>query len=277
MQLFGRKWRVTVDRTEITDLDVAFAVERSVKPEPNTCELTIWNLNTEQRANLEELRPKKDALVGIPVKIEAGYESATTLIWLGDLREIETRRDGPDWVTTLRSGDGEKAIEAARVNLSFSLGTNPAVALRALSKAMGVGPGNLEFFVQKLLLAGNPLIGSQGLVFSGQASQQLTEWTRSLDMEWSVQDGALQFTERGKPVVGSAVLITTETGLIDQPTVDQDGIVYGTALMIPGLLPGALAVVKSKRVTGNYRLIQTRHYGDTAGSPWYVEFAGERY
>jgi hypothetical protein len=277
MRLFGRKWKVTIDRVLIEDLDVAFTIERSLKPEPNTCELTVWNLNTQQRAKLEELRPKKGSLVGIPVKIEAGYEVATTLIWLGDLRTVETRRIEADWVTTLGSGDGEKAIGEARINQSFGLGTNPTVALRALAKAMGVGPGNLEFFAQKLLLTGNPLIGSQGIVLSGSAPDQLTDWTRSLDLEWSVQDGALQFTDRGKPLIGSAILLTKETGLVDSPTVDQDGILYGTSLMVPGMLPGTLAVIKSDRVIGNYRLTQVRYQGDTAGTPWYADFAAERF
>jgi Spy/CpxP family protein refolding chaperone len=50
-------------------------VEKTHKPEPNKGELKIWNLSREQRAQIEEMRPKKGRTTGIPVLIEGGYKS----------------------------------------------------------------------------------------------------------------------------------------------------------------------------------------------------------
>lgn len=273
MELFGRKWAVTVGTTLVTALDVAFRIERSLKPEPNTCDLTIWNLNTQQRAILESLKPPKGSPIGIPTKIEAGYETAASTIWLGDLRSVESMRDGADWVTILGSGDGEVAVQTARVNQSFGMGTPVTAMLNILAASMKLGPGNLAMFAAA---ASASQLGQQGIVMSGSAADQLTEWTRSLGWEWSIQNSSLQFTQRGKPAPGLAVMLSSKTGLIGQPTVDQDGLLYATCLMIPGIMPGTLAVIASERVQGNYRIEQTVHYGDTAGEPWFVDIVAAR-
>jgi hypothetical protein len=278
MKLFGRKWSIVVDRLNVSDLDMSFTVEKTLKPEPNTCELNIWNLNEEHRAQLESLRPKKNALVGIPVKIEAGYDAATSLIWLGDLRTVESVKIDADWLTTLGCGDGEKAIKNARVNLSFNVGARVDTVLRGLAKAMGVGLGNTELFAARLLLSSlGAQIASQGLVVSGSAADQLTAWCRTLGLEWSIQDGALMFLEFGEPLPTQVLLLSPSTGLIGSPTVDNEGQLTVTMLMIPGVMPGSFLVLNSDRIKGNYRVISTKHTGDTFGTPWYIEVVAERY
>jgi hypothetical protein len=276
-RLFGRRWTITIDTIQVTELDMSFRCKKTIKPDPNTCELTVYNLNAVNRAHLEELRPKKDALVGIPVKIEAGYADAQSLIWLGDLRTVETKPDGSTWVTELSSGDGEKACKKARVSQSFGPATSPDTVLRALAHAMGIGVGNLEFFAQKQLFDSLARqITSQGLVISGSAAKHLTRWAKSSNLEWSIQDGALQFTDRGKPLPGKILLLNSETGLIGTPTVDNEGLLTVTMLMIPDVLPGSLLVLDSERIKGNYRIREAEYEGDTSGQPWYITAVCER-
>ena len=95
MKLWNRKFAVTVNRSRYTDIDCVFTVKKTLKPEPNTCELTLFNLNRERQAELEAIAPKgsKQATVGIPCEIEAGYEEGTSLLWRGDLRTVETTDD----------------------------------------------------------------------------------------------------------------------------------------------------------------------------------------
>ncbi len=277
MKLFGRRWSITIDKLQITELDMNFHVKKSIKPEPNTCDLTVFNLNPKQRATLEEIRPKKKDLVGIPVKIEAGYEEAQSLIWLGDLRTVETTLDGSEWVTDLSSGDGEKAKKKARVAQSFGPGTSPDTVLRALAHAMGIGVGNLEFFAQKQLFDSLARqIASQGIVLSGSAAAHLTRWAESSDLEWSIQDGAIQFTDRGKPLPGQVVLLNAGSGLIGTPSVDNEGLLTVKMLMIPDVIPGSLLVLDSERIKGNYRIQKADYEGDTTGTPWYITAICER-
>lgn len=279
MRLFGRKWAAQVGTLEVSDLDMAFRVVKTSKPEPNSCELSIFNLSERSRALLEELEPATESVDGIPVKIEAGYEEATSVIWLGDLRTVESSSDGPEWITTVGSGDGEAAIKTSRINESFGKATTGETVLRALARALGVGLGNLDLILPRI--AASPLAGtlaSQGLVLSGSAADQLTAITDALGLEWSIQDSTLQFLERGKPLVGQAVLLNSGTGLIEPaPSVDNEGLLTVRMLMIPGVNPGSLLVLDSKRIKGNYRIVTAVYEGDTSGEPWSITAEAERY
>jgi len=276
--LFGREARVTVGTTEFTSLDFAFEIEKTLKPKPNTCELTIWNLREDHIAELELLAPKtgKAAVTGIPCKIEAGYKDAVSQLWLGDLRTVETAIEGPDWVTKLSSGDGEKAWQNARLHVAYGPKTAIETALRAAARALGVGEGNLAKVVSKLKIAGSAVFPA-GTVVSGSASRELVEIARSADLEVSIQDGALQFLDRGKALAGQAIRLAPETGMIGSPTVDNKGILTVKSLIIPDLKPGAVVVVEGRRIKGNFRATKCVWSGDTAGEDWTITTEAERY
>jgi hypothetical protein len=276
--LFDRRATVTVDTIQFTALDFSFRIEKSLKPEPNTCELEIFNLSEEHAAKLELLAPKtgKAAVTGIPCKIEAGYKDSVSQLWLGDLRTVETVIDGPDRITRLSSGDGEKAWQNARLHVSYGPKTPIETALRAIVRALGVGEGNLGKVVSKLKIAGSALFPT-GAVVSGSAARELVDIARSADLEVSIQDGALQFLDRGKALSAQAIRLAPETGMIGSPTVDNEGLLTVESLIIPGLKPGALIVVEGKRVKGNFRATKCTWSGDTAGTDWKITTEAERY
>jgi len=276
--LFDRRVTVIVDTIEFTALDCAFNIEKSLKPEPNTCELSIWNLSAEHQAQLEQLSPRVggQAKVGIPCKIEAGYKDGVSLVWLGDLRTAETTYDDPSWVTKLSSGDGEKAWQHARNHVAYGPRTSIDVALRGIARALGVGEGNLSKVVQNLKVAGSAFWPS-GKVLSGAASRQLQDMARSADLEVSIQDGALQFINRGQAMAGQAIRLSEETGLIGSPSIDSDGVLTATMLMIPDVRPGAVVVIEAKRVKGNYRIEKATWSGDTSADNWFIDIEAKRY
>ncbi len=276
--LFRRAWRITVDTIEFTGLDVRFRVEKTLKLQPNTCELAIWNLSPDHMGQLEQLAPRAGAktTTGIPCRIEAGYEDSLSLIWLGDLRTVETTREGPDWVTTVSSGDGEKALQHARISVSYGPKTSLDVALRAMARALGVGEGNLSKVVAKLRQAGSAVYPA-GKVLTGPVVRHLEDFARSADLEVSIQDGALQFTDRGKALAGTALKLSEETGLIESPSVDQKGVLHAKMLMIPDVRPGTLVVLEAARVKGQFKITKAEYSGDTAGADWGIEIEAERH
>lgn len=274
--LFGREVTVTVDTIQFTGLDCAFTIEKTAKPEPNTCQLTIFNLNDDHRAQLEQIVPKrvKQASVGIPCRIEAGYTDSTAVIWQGDLRTVESTFVQPGWVTTLTSGDGEKSWKHARMHVSYGPKTPIETALRAMARALGVAEGNLSKVVSKLRVAGSAIFPT-GKVFSGSVSRELVELARSADLEVSVQDGALQFIDRGKALQGTALRLAPETGLIGSPSVDNEGILSAQILMIPDLRVGGTVVLDTRSVKGAYKITKATWDGDTASTEWYITIEGE--
>lgn len=290
-ELFGRSCAITINTTRFVSLDIQCEIEKTAKSEPNTCSLRVWNLSKDHRAAIEELSPptragsalasKKEkehrATKGIPVKIEAGYGDELSLLWLGDLRTARSERNGPDWITVLDSGDGEKAWQNARVNVSFGPKTPVDTALRAMVRALGVGEGNLSKVVDRLRIAGVGKLYPQGTVISGPVSRELTDFARSADLEWSIQDGAIQFVDRGKALAGRAVKLSSATGMRGSPTVDIDGVLKVHTLLIPDVRPGTLIVMDAVRVKGNYRVEKITYRLDRAGDDWGLEIEAQRY
>ncbi len=276
--LFKRVVSVTIDTLLFEGFDSAGHVEKSLKPEPNTAEITLFNLNQDHRAKLEELRPKAGALKGIPVKVEAGYEGGqTSVIWLGDLRTVESYYEKPDWVTVVGTGDGEKAHQEARINQSMGPGTTATAVLTALAKSLGVGAGNVATAAAELEAKGFSSAFAHGIVLSGQTSRHLTDWCKSAGLEWSVQDGALQFVRRGATMPGKALLLSSDTGLLGSPTVDNEGIMTCRTLMIPDVRPGVLLQMNSSRVKGGYRIEKATWDWDTFGGPFEITIEAKRY
>jgi hypothetical protein len=277
-RLFDRRWRVTIDTIELDALDIAFRVEKHLKPEPNTCDLTIYNLNKDHQAQLENLRPKgKKATTGIPCRIEAGYvDPGPQLIWLGDLRTVETTKDGPDWVTHLTSGDGEKGWQNARIHVAFGPKTDITTALRAMARALGVDEGNIGKVAHRLKMAGSAIFPA-GKVYAGAAQRAVMDFARSADLDISIQDNALQVLDRGKALAGEAILISTDTGLIGSPTVDNEGIITLQAAMIPDVQCGRVVQVEAVRIKGAYKIAEAVWTGDSRGDDWGIEIRGPRY
>lgn len=274
--LFDRKLVVTIDTLRITDLDIEFSIEKELKKAPNNCELTIWNLNPDHRASLEQLRAKSKAdkgTKGIPCSVEAGYGLSLSQIFLGDLRTVETTRTGPDWQTKLTSGDGEKGAQFGRVQLSYGKGIANDVPLRALARAMGVGEGNLSKVVAQITHAQFPA----GVTISGPAYRQLNVLAAGMGLQVTIQDSALQFQNLGKALSGTALKLNASTGLIDSPTVDNEGVLTAKMLMIPGVRVGGLIVMDSLTVKGNYIIQKATYAGSNFSGDFGITVQGKRY
>lgn len=275
---FERRFLVTLDTIQFAALDFNCHIKKSLKPEPNTCELTVFNLNEEHVAQLELLRPKeKQATKGIPCKIEAGYKDGTlSQLWLGDLRTLLTTYDGPTTTTVATSGDGEKGWKNAKLHVSFGPKTPIETALRALAREIGAGEGNLSKVVKSLKQAGSAIFPA-GVSFSGSASRQLIAFARSADLEVSVQDGSFLFLDKGKALAGSAVVVDAKHGMLGSPTVDNDGVVEVKMLLNPDFRLGGVMQIDSKRVKGAYRAEEAEWDLDTTAEDWTITARGKRY
>lgn len=274
--LFDRKVRVTIDTLQLTDLDIEFSIEKDLKKAPNNAELTIWNLNPDHRAALEQIRAKSKAdkgTRGIACSVEAGYGTDLSQIFLGDLRTVETTRTGPDWQTKLTSGDGEKGAQFGRVQLSYGPGIANDVPLRALARAMNVGEGNLSKVVAQLQHAQFPA----GVTISGPAYRQLNTLAAGMGLTVTIQDSALQFQNIGKALEGTALKLNAQTGLIDSPTVDNEGVLTAKMLMIPGVRVGSLIVMDGLAVKGNYIVQKVTYAGSNFSGDFGITAQGKRY
>lgn len=275
--LYKRAFRLTVDTIQIDStktpvpLQVRFSVKKNLKPEPNKCDIQIWNLNQKHRSQLEQL-------ASVPVQLEAGYIGSLHRIFIGDLRTAITIRDSQvDLITSIGSGDGEKALRSARVNISVKKATSVDYVLKLIGLSLGVAPGNLDDAAKQLSFASIGSMFSQGTVLSGNAAREMSGICKSVGLTWSVQEGKLQLLPIGKALAKEAIKCSADTGMLGSPTVDSKGILTVKMLLVPDVYPGRLLVVRSEHVNGNYRIEETTHAGDFEGKDWCIDIKAARY
>lgn len=268
-ELFGRAFALTVGDVDISDLACEFSVKKTIKREPNTCELRIYNLAPDTRKKLTA--PKK-----IVVRLEAGYGKKLSQLYLGEVRALspgEVR--GADIITELSSGDSEKEIQ--RSHLAVPIGPKAATGdvLRAIARELGVGLGNVSAVASKLDSKGVALFG-RATVITGNTARALDDFCRSAGLEWSIQDGALQLLDIGKALDSKPYVLSASSGLINAPRLDSEGKVSAQTLMLPDLRPGMRVEFDSLSVTGLYRVIQCEYVGQTHGQDWSIRIVCDK-
>lgn len=242
-------------------LDVQFRVRRSLKPEPNTCEVAIYNLNEDHRNQLHNL-PEAGCTVA------AGYADLSGLIFQGSVRNAWTFREGPDLVTRLSTADGEKEAKAGRINKTVAKEEKNAGILGLLQKAIGVGEGNIAK-INAELNALPPLMPTGGTL-SGKVSDQITKHLRTMGYEWSIQNGNLQVLKLGRPIDQTAIRLTSNTGLTGSPVLDGEYNVSLQTLMIADIVPGKIIDLETEFLSGQYRVETCEYVGATFGNDWYI-------
>ena len=310
VDLFGRVAILTIGTLEIRNNRIGFSVEASIKPQPNKATIQVYNLNPDHRSQIEQLG-------SVPVRLDVGYEGGTQTIFLGDLRTCPTVKDGPDLITVVESGDGERAVQTARVSVSVAKGTPVDQVLRDVALALGVTDDTTttrakqkaaDAAKKKALLALTPgasldeinavSTGVQkgnldqavdklkslgvgifpaGTVLTGSAAREMSSICKSLNLEWSIQKGKLVILERGRALEGEAVALSKYTGMIGSPTVDNKGILSVSSLMNPEIFPGRLLVLDGDRLQGQYRIEDCTYVGDTRTNDWRIDMHGKRY
>lgn len=266
-RLFQRRCVVQVDNLVIEDLRVAFRVHKDVSKVPNTAEVLITNLSETTRSQIQ----KKGARVIVSV----GYEENLAVVFIGDSRTTDHLREGPDWVTKIQCGDGERVFQFTRVAESFRAGTPAKAVLDHLIDALkrdGLDPGEA-----KLKLSSVVTQFVNGYTLKGKAVDALDVLLNSNGYEWSIQNNRLQVLKEGETVLEEAVQLSPETGLVGSPEHGSSekkggaGMVKLRSLLQPRLRPAGKVIVESEGVRGTLRIQSVDHRGDTAGSDWYSE------
>jgi hypothetical protein len=269
-ELFRRAWSLQVGTLDLSKLAMKFKVKSSLKAEPNTCDVEVYNLSDEHRSLLETTTAQT-------LKLAVGYNDRTHQIFLGQVRTCFTQVSGPDRITKFSSGDGEQAILGTRIRVTYGNQIQIDTAIENIAKVLGIGVGNLSPVTAKLKSRGLASIYPQGVALSGNAWRELATICKSCGLETTIQDGALLLLEQGKALEGSAVRLSPSTGLVGSPTADNDGTVNCQALLVPELRPGVKVQLESLSVGRTvYRVYDAEYTGDTHGQDWYASLGMQR-
>ena len=259
--------QVTRDELVVTDLRVAFNIKKTDGKEPNTAEIVVTNLNPDHRGLVQ----KK----GLKVTLEAGYQdTGLSRIFRGDARTVDPVRNGPDWDTTIKCGDGERGYQNARVNESFAPGTGAGDVLNYMASASGLQVGNVPSVLLNITTTFD-----QGYVVSGAWKHEMQRLMRAIGYQYSVQNETLQVLLPGQSTNAEIPLISPTSGLVGSPefgTPEKKGkpaLIKFRSLLQPST-PGALVHLRSAKYDGEVYVKKVTMSGDTYGGEWYTDFEG---
>lgn len=277
IEIYERDYRLVVEYAGLgleirPPMQIVFSVSKTLKPEPNKGNFKIWGLNRTHIATLESMKRAR-------VEFSGGYKGAMSTLFLGELRVGLTVDEPPDFgIVVLETADSEAAYGKSRVNQSFAKGVTTDAVLQAVATQIGVSPGNLADAKRKIASTfsgvGNRF--PKGAVLTGSASREMTAICRSLNLEWSIQNGKLQILERGRVLEGTAILLNAKSGMIGQPTIDNKGILSVVSALQPDVFPGRQIMIEGMRLKGRFRAEETEHSGDYRGGTWQVGIKGKK-
>lgn len=276
----------------LAGLRCVFNIERDKLPWPNNAELNVYNLAESTRAKITQAGP-------VTATISAGYVGEAKPIFFGVLDIIEHIKDGTEWVTHMSSSDCGEKIKQTKVSAAFTKGQTVGTVIKAIVDTLGLGRGNLADFDNDSDLL-EPL--AHGGALHGNAVEELAYFLRAANLEFSIQDGKVQFVHIGEGVpntvgprlspttglVGSARIVREKaTDLTRKKTkktakntvttalgekVDMITTIEGTCLIQGQIVPGIPVRIESASVTTDALCCAVKHTGDTRGNDWYSDF-----
>lgn len=247
---------------DFTGLRCRFRIEKTTESTANTARIEILNLSQESRTFLEgdEMR----------IQLSAGYPGSVEILALGDIAKAISKHEHPEWITVVESGDGQKALKEKHLDLSWAPGTPfQSIFLQAV-EALGVTLGSNIFVITE--------IATGGYTHSGTVKELMDKLATRFNLEWSIQDGAIQTTSKEAPVPGLAVLVTSENGLlgnviktvVKQPD-GSDITTLAFKMLINGeIKPGKLVAMDTRDIKGVYKVLKVVFDGDTHDGPWFA-------
>lgn len=256
---------------EISNLRMAFSIQKNFGWATNSCNLNIWNLSQQNRNALKDF--------GDRINVRAGYVDDTGLqtLFIGDSSVVSHSYASPDIVTTIVCGDGDKILNNVVLNVKFDPGTPVETVIREIARLMGLP------IIEMIIPVGT--VYPSGFSESRMAKDLLDLACSRVGLQVSVQNNGLHIL----PAFGSTrrppFLINADTGMIGIPERftskrqyvyaqnPQNGWKVRTTLN-PQILPGDRVDIISRRVelnSGTFVVYSIRHQGDTHGNDWYSE------
>jgi len=245
--LFGRRYRITISDSDGNGLDVSqlrctFNIVKTIQMEPNSSEITIYNLNAQTENSI--------IMNGKRVTVEAGYEgSQFGLIFDGDILQIiREREDGTTLKLTIIALDSDRAINFDIANFSIVKGQTMRSVVNHIVAQNPIDIGSISEKLQGQKL-------TRGKVVFGKSSDYLRQIAKSHDLQYYMDDGRLHLVSLDELPEGEIFELSPTSGLIGTPEQTDYGI-SGKCLLNPQVKLNSLihidnTSVRAKRIDIN--------------------------
>jgi hypothetical protein len=255
------------------EIKIEFSISKSVSSTANTAEIKLYNLAESTRNGMGK---EFDA-----VTLEAGYlppgEGGNVgIIFKGAVRDVEHKREGPNIITTISCGDGDKALRRATISKSYPAGTKVTDVIEDISaefEAKGLSRGEFKYPDD---LKGKTF--KRPYAACGSCVREMDVIGRGNNFYWSSQNETIEIIP-GDGFVGSVALISPETGMIGTPAITDNGVKVA-AMLNPEIRPNRRVQIKSQTLEmnatdGMYRVSDVTYSGDNMTGEFKVDITGE--
>jgi hypothetical protein len=263
---------------DLSRLRITFLIKKTDSQQPNEAEIRIWNAS-EETAN----RVKKEF---DKITLQAGYDQNFAVIFEGNIKESQYgRENGTDTYLEIRAADGDKDYNFAIINKTLAAGaTQKDIINSSLATMPDTQSGNIANLGSSRL--------PRGKVMYGNSRKFIRRSAMNSDASWSIQDGKLQIVKLRSLLPTQAVVLNSQTGLIDTPEQTTKGIkarcLLNPMLKIAGRVKIDSSAIRlaslgrdkanekkekpvSLSVDGIYRLLKVDFIGDTRGNDWFCD------
>lgn len=313
MLQFLRKVRLTYSGGVINpggvqkhEIKIGFSVSKGIESSQNTAEIELWNLSPGTRNALGKeldditleagymppsvlnsaIGPGASFFDKIPNRVGQGFQnivgtvsggsSNVGVLFKGQLRDLEHRREGSDIITKISCGDSDKAFRRATTSKAFPKNTPVQDVVEELYKQLekeGISRGEWKFPDD---------IGDKKFTrpyaMCGTVKREIDRIGRGKGFYWSCQNQVMEIIP-GDGFLGGVALISSENGMIDTPAVTDNGVKV-SCLLNPEIRPNRRIQIRSEVLemngeNGMYRVSQATYSGDNRDGDFRVDVHGE--
>lgn len=281
---FGRRAEINIfegiDKVcTIKDVRTSFNVEKTITKEYNNCNIEVYNLAKKTR----------DLLTGDnqQIMLLVGYGDNLSTLFFGALTFVNHTFEGTEVITKFESVD--KMPVEKNIAIFEKENANIIEFIKKACKDNGITL--LDKVLDKIKDKLSQTVLAGGFSFVGRAKDAFDELSATMGADWSLQDGVLQFLDKGGVLDETPLDIDLSTGLIGIPdpindmatksgkprkkkdgsikTPEKSGYMVKT-LLNPIIKPGILMKVRSEKaqINGNVAVHSVTHIGDTHGAMW---------
>lgn len=210
-------------------LYVSFEIKRDLGPKPAEGFVTVYNLNDHNDSFIREK--------GTRIRLFAGYEGNVRLVHDGDIRRVTRRFEpGGNKATEIIIGGAVFKLASGIFNRSYSGPVQLSQIVADAVPTLSLSVGDLSAIPSKML---------NDFSFTGKTTDLLTKLLRPLGVSWSEANGVLYFGAQGRPLDNAMFELSADTGMIESPTISEDGKLTVKSLLNPSIALGSSVVVKS--------------------------------
>lgn len=270
---WNRRWQLKIGNSIVCDsqnqsMDMEFQIVKTVRSEPNTCNIVVYNLPQQQTSFTD---------TSVDIFLSAGYSGSNTnsnygILFKGQIKNIESTWSGASRVTKIDSRDRGNSYSDVILNKNWGPNTTARTIIRELCSVLDIGNGNLEQAFSSGRALRRSEFFTEGFSCTGRAYRTLDNLVRSFGWTFSVQNGVLQLRGRNIQNTNPVLYISPESGLVGSPEIStSDKKMSFRSLLNSGLYPGSRIYLASSEISGGFEANKVSYVGNTRGSEWFCD------